>query len=73
MPLYEYTCESCGAECELLVRREAKTPACPTCGERKLTKKLSTFAAHAKSAAPSCEGGTCAPSSACPGGGCPFA
>ncbi len=72
MPLYEYVCESCGEACELLVRT-GETPACPSCGKKKLSKKFSTFAAHAKSAAPSCADGSCPAPSSCPSGACPFA
>ena len=31
MPIYEYTCTSCGHAFEALVRRN-KTPRCPSCG-----------------------------------------
>jgi putative FmdB family regulatory protein len=72
MPLYEYVCESCGEACELLVRSDER-PACPACGEKKLARTLSTFSAHAKSAAPACGDGSCRAAPSCPGGGCPFA
>lgn len=45
MPLYEYTCPSCQAEFELLVRA-SDTPACPTCGSQRIEKQLSVPAAH---------------------------
>lgn len=45
MPLYEYRCEQCGAECELLVRR-AEDVVCPECGGSRLEKRLSVPAAH---------------------------
>jgi putative FmdB family regulatory protein len=61
MPLYEYTCESCHADFEALVRGQER-PACPKCGNTRLTKRLSVPAAHtgASSQLPVCE----------PGGGC---
>ncbi len=51
MPLHEYACRNCGAESELLIRSAGERPACPACGSRALTRKLSTFAP--RSAAPS--------------------
>ncbi len=40
MPIYEYICDSCGNEFELLVRG-SETPACPECANAELTRKLS--------------------------------
>jgi len=54
MPLYEYTCDSCRREFELLVRGEER-PACPECGGTRLEKLLSVPVAHvggSKSALP---------------------
>ena len=45
MPLYEYTCQKCHRDFELLVRAE-ETPECPSCGSRRLQKLLSVPAAH---------------------------
>jgi putative FmdB family regulatory protein len=68
MPLYEFVCEKCEKDFELLVRSahwEGKA-GCPHCGSKKLTKKFSVFASQAAgtSAAP--------PAAACArgGGGC---
>ena len=44
MPIFEYTCTSCGHEFETLVRN-GDTPDCPDCHSQKLDKKLSVFAA----------------------------
>lgn len=42
MPIYEYVCEKCGNEFEVLVfRDEAIT--CPDCGAGNPTKKMSSF------------------------------
>ena len=49
MPLFEYACEKCQSEFELLVRGSEK-PACPDCGSNQLEKRLSVPAAHAASA-----------------------
>ena len=46
MPIYEFDCPSCGEPFEELVRNSeaVKDVVCPTCGSRKVKKKLSTFA-----------------------------
>ena len=78
MPLHEYACRNCGAESELLIRSAGEQPACPACGSRALTRKLSTFAPRsAAPSPPSCAGGACSASSAgasggCAGGACPW-
>jgi putative FmdB family regulatory protein len=45
MPIYEFVCDQCEKESEILVRssRWQGTP-CPHCGSKKLKKKLSVFA-----------------------------
>jgi putative FmdB family regulatory protein len=64
MPIFEYACEKCQAEFELLVRGEQK-PACPHCGSEQLNKQLSVPAAHGGSGGlpvsmpPPCGGGGC--------------
>jgi putative FmdB family regulatory protein len=59
MPLYEFHCEQCGKDSEVLVRstRWEGTP-CPHCGSRRLEKRLSVFAAGQAGAeeAPACTG-----------------
>jgi putative FmdB family regulatory protein len=69
MPLYEYGCQECGKQAELLVTSRAQ-PACPECGSVKLTKLLSIVAAPTRngtsgdaSAKPS--GGSCGSHCAC--------
>jgi len=44
MPLYEYLCQDCSSEQELLVG-SGETPNCPKCGSQRLTKLLSVVAA----------------------------
>jgi putative FmdB family regulatory protein len=74
MPIYEYSCDSCGSKFEKLVRRseEVLESGCPSCGDKHLTQEYSTFAAHAGSASasslPSCATGADMPS--CGGGMC---
>ncbi|MGZ4961720.1 MAG: FmdB family zinc ribbon protein [Limisphaerales bacterium] len=59
MPIYEFHCEKCGVDSEILVRSSKweGTP-CPKCGSKKLSKKLSVFASSVptEAAAPSCSG-----------------
>ena len=43
MPIYEYLCQECGSEFELLVRSETRLE-CPTCQSDQLEKQLSVFA-----------------------------
>lgn len=45
MPIYEYQCESCNTQVELLIRGD-ETPECPDCGGSKLSKQFSIPAAH---------------------------
>jgi len=42
MPIFEYICEQCGHEFELLVFRSDE-PKCATCGASNLRKKMSSF------------------------------
>ncbi len=48
MPLYEYACEECGRETELLITPSAQ-PACPECGSSKMSKLLSIVAVPVRS------------------------
>ncbi len=45
MPIYEYTCDDCQVDFEILVRG-GEQPECPTCGGTKLAKQFSVPAAH---------------------------
>ena len=45
MPIYEFHCDQCDRDSEILVRSAAwKGTKCPHCGSSKLDKKFSTFA-----------------------------
>jgi putative FmdB family regulatory protein len=64
MPIYEFHCEKCARDSEILVRSsDWKGTACPHCGSKKLSKKFSIFASAGSGGndAPSCQNG---------GGGC---
>ncbi len=43
MPIYEYACQDCGREFEMLVRSDT-VPECPQCHSAQLKKQLSVFA-----------------------------
>jgi putative FmdB family regulatory protein len=62
MPIYEYACQDCGSEFELLVRSDTVAE-CPTCQSTQLEKQLSVFATAAATpdAAPAMAGpcGSC--------------
>ncbi len=46
MPFYEFTCQDCKKDSEVLVRSmEWEGTPCPACGSVRLEKKLSVFAA----------------------------
>jgi putative FmdB family regulatory protein len=66
MPLYEYHCEECGGESELLVSSSV-TPECPQCGSERLSKLLSIVAAPSREDA---SGGRAGPASGSCGARC---
>jgi putative FmdB family regulatory protein len=60
MPIYEYSCPSCGREFEELIRGDER-PVCPGCGEIRVQRQLSVPAAHSGGSADS----TCPARDAC--------
>jgi len=65
MPIYEFHCEKCGKDAEILVRSsDWKGTKCPHCSSTRLSKKFSTFASTSSS------GGGDVPSCQTGGGGC---
>ncbi len=62
MPLYEYACQECGKESELLVNSSAQ-PVCPQCGSAKIDKLLSIVSTHLRGESagqrPQSSGGSC--------------
>ena len=62
MPIYEFHCEKCEKDSEILVRSSNwEGTKCPHCGSGKLEKKFSTFASATAgpagaAPAPSCTG-----------------
>jgi len=72
MPIYEYRCEACGHQLEVMQKMsDARLSECPQCNEQKLTKLMSagSFQMKSSNAAPVCPstGATAMPSC----GGCP--
>ncbi len=60
MPIYEFHCDDCGQENEILVRsRQWEGTPCPACGSTRLTKILSTFAASVAGGSSGGGGPTC--------------
>ena len=73
MPIYEYQCDSCSEQFELLVRNSRQRASCPQCESKKVSRLFSTFAAHVPAGEP-CRSGRC-PSTDTPcqaSGGCPL-
>jgi putative FmdB family regulatory protein len=70
MPIYEFHCEQCERDSEILVRpKDWKNAECPHCGSKKLAKQFSTFASTtAAGDAPS--GKSNGGGHQCCGGGC---
>jgi putative FmdB family regulatory protein len=67
MPIYEFHCEKCGKDSELLVRSSDWAGSeCPHCGSAKLSKKFSVFASSSSGEA----GSATACGTGSGGGGC---
>ena len=70
MPIYEFHCEKCEQDSEILVRSSKwKGTTCPHCGSTKLSKKLSVFASSGGGSASSVPA-SCNGRGGCGGGGC---
>lgn len=41
MPIYEYSCEECGAQFEVMQKVGSDAPDCQNCGSRKVKKMIS--------------------------------
>jgi putative FmdB family regulatory protein len=61
VPIYEYTCKSCEAKFEKLIRTMAggEKVDCPKCGSTKTVRALSTFAVGAEQQKGSSPPGMC--------------
>ena len=73
MPIYEYDCEKCGREFELLVFDRGAPVNCPACATGKVKKKMSVFSHKSEdnfvssSGASSCSGCSASSCSGCSG------
>jgi putative FmdB family regulatory protein len=71
MPIYEFHCEQCEHDSEILVRSsDWKGTKCPQCGSTKISKKFSTFASAGAVEAPAGKRSGSAGGGHCCGGGC---
>lgn len=60
MPIYEFHCEHCETDSEILVRSSKWAGAkCPHCGSTKLAKKFSTFASAVAGGTPAAAPPSC--------------
>jgi len=59
MPVYEYICEKCEHEFEVLSRSmsDRALPDCPACGAARVKRRMSVFAARQDTATKSAIGG----------------
>jgi len=48
MPIYEFECEDCGGDFELIVPAGTDSPACPECGSERTLRRFSAPAATFK-------------------------
>ncbi|HLX71895.1 MAG TPA: zinc ribbon domain-containing protein [Verrucomicrobiae bacterium] len=68
MPIYEFHCEKCGRDSEIIVRSsDWKGTRCPQCGSAKLEKKFSVFASANGGSG---DGASCESGGGGGGGGC---
>jgi putative FmdB family regulatory protein len=68
MPLYEYSCQECGEQAELLVKVSGEAN-CPKCGSAKMSRLLSIVASPSRGAAGASDrpqmGGSCGAGCGC--------
>lgn len=77
MPIFEYTCTTCGSRFETLLPNADAKVACVSCGSKQIERQLSTFSACiASPSSTPCTGGSCPgegmAGSGCATGTCPF-
>ena len=69
MPIYEYNCQHCKIDFELLLRGNQK-PECPECHQHEVTKILSVASAPKSSGSLPVRGAETCAAPRCCGGGC---
>ncbi len=72
MPLYEYECNSCKTQFELLVFDRGAKVSCRNCGSNEVVQLLSTFAVGTESAGQSTRESPCEGCQGMQGGVCPM-
>jgi len=71
MPIYEYRCEQCTHEFEMLVMRRDEPVQCPQCHGEHLQKLISAHAVGSGAPDTACGAAPCSPAPACGAGACP--
>lgn len=69
VPIYEYRCETCGAEFERLILRSTQV-ACPRCQGTRVERLLSRFAQRSERGFVASVGSACGPCAATSCSGC---
>ena len=76
MPIYEFVCQTCKAQFEMLVSRNQNDFECPHCESIQVERQLSTFGVSMSApAGDPCMGGSCGaptPGASCGKTGCPL-
>jgi len=71
MPIYEYRCEQCTHEFEMLVMRRDEAVQCPQCHGEHLQKLMSAHAVGSGAPDTACGAAPCSPEPMCGTGACP--
>ena len=60
MPIYNFSCQDCGRELEMLIRNRDEKVRCTSCGGSDVKRVYSSFDfSLKKDPAPACQSGTC--------------
>ena len=70
MPIYEYVCEDCKAQFEIIVINKQQEISCPKCASKKATIQLSVFATAGSGGSSAPSGSSSSGGGGCCGGGC---
>ncbi len=71
MPIYEYHCEQCECEFEVLIMRRDENVECPQCHGKRLQKLISAHAVGSGAPDTACGSAPCSPTPMCGAGACP--
>jgi putative FmdB family regulatory protein len=65
MPIYNYNCDECKIDFEILAKKSDEITACTSCGSKNIKRVYSSFDFNLKNSTPAaCQTG------GCPGGSC---